>query len=66
VQYGGRTVAGARVAQRSTRSNADGVARIPLDRTGAYYVKFIHMQRLSGDVEANYESRWATLTFAMR
>jgi len=54
------------VAQRSTRSGADGVARIPLDRKGSYYIKFISMRRLTGDADANYESRWATLTFAMR
>ena len=66
VQYGGRTSSGGRVAQRNTRSNADGIARIPLDRPGSYYVKFIHLQRLTGDAEANYESRWTTLTFAMK
>ncbi|MEP7381672.1 MAG: DUF4198 domain-containing protein [Gemmatimonadota bacterium] len=66
VQYGGRTPANGRVAQRSVRSSAAGVARIPLDRTGTYYVKFIDMRRLANDTEANYESRWATLTFAVR
>ncbi len=66
VQYGGRTASGGRVAQRNTRSDASGVATIPLDRAGTYYVKFIHMQRLTGDAEANYESRWSTLTFAMK
>lgn len=66
VQYGGRTASEGRVAQKSVRSNADGIARIPLDRTGSYYVKFINMRRLTGDAEANYESRWATLTFAVR
>ncbi|MBK6306644.1 MAG: hypothetical protein IPF47_13365 [Gemmatimonadetes bacterium] len=54
------------MAQRTTRSNAQGIARIPLDRVGTYYVKFIDMQRLKGDAEANYESKWATLTFAVR
>lgn len=66
VQYGGRTPTEERVAQRSTRSSASGVVRIPLDRAGTYYVKFIEMRRLTNDAEANYESRWATLTFAMR
>jgi uncharacterized GH25 family protein len=66
VQYGGRTAAEGRVAQRNVRSDAQGVARIPLDRTGTYYIKFIHMQRLTGDAEANYESRWSTLTFGMK
>jgi len=66
IQYGGRTPREGRVAQRSTRSDAQGVARIPLDRVGTYYVKFIDMRRVSGDAEANYESKWATLTFAVR
>ncbi len=34
VQYGGRTPSEARVTQRSVRSAANGVARIPLDRVG--------------------------------
>ncbi len=66
VQFGGRTPAEGRVPQRDTRSDARGVARIPLDRRGSYFVKFIEMRRLTGDAEANYESRWATLTFAVR
>lgn len=66
VLYGGRTLAGGRIAQRSTRSNAEGVARIPLGRRGTWYVKFIHMARLEGDAEADYESKWATMTFEVR
>jgi uncharacterized GH25 family protein len=66
VVYGGRTPAGGRIPQRSVRSNADGVARIPLARSGTWYVKFINMTRLEGDSEADYESKWATLTFEMR
>jgi uncharacterized GH25 family protein len=66
VQYGGRTGSEARVAQQSVRSNGNGVVRIPLRHQGAYYIKFIQMQRRNGDAQANYESRWATLTFAIR
>lgn len=66
VQYGGRTASDGRVAQRNTRSDANGVASIPLDRSGTYFVKFIQMRRLTGDAEANYESRWSTLTFGVR
>ncbi|MCC6930691.1 MAG: DUF4198 domain-containing protein [Gemmatimonadaceae bacterium] len=66
VQYGGRTPDEQRVKQRDVRSDAQGIARIPLDRAGTYYVKFIDMRRLTGDAEANYESKWATLTFAMK
>ena len=66
VQYGGRTAGDGRVAQLNTRTDASGIARIPLNRTGSYFIKFIHMRRISGDSMANYESRWTTLTFAMR
>ena len=66
VQYGGRTPGEERVKQRDVRSDAQGVAHIPVDRAGTYYVKFIDMRRLTGDAEANYESKWATLTFAMK
>lgn len=66
VQFGGRTLAGARVAQRGTRSDASGVARIPLAGRGPRYVKFISMVRTTGDSAATHESRWATLTFEVR
>lgn len=66
VLYGGRTTSGARIEQRSTRSDASGVARIPLRRAGIWYVKFINMMPLQGDPAADYESKWATLTFEMQ
>jgi uncharacterized GH25 family protein len=66
VLFGGRTPGGERLAQRSLRSSADGVARIPLSARGTWYVKFINMARLQGDTAADYESKWATLTFQVR
>ncbi len=66
VQYGGLTTSGGRVAQRNIRSDAAGLVRIPLDRTGPYYVKFISMVRLTGDAEANHASKWGSLTFAVK
>ena len=66
VLFGGRTPSGARIAQRSVRSDADGVARVPLRVRGTWYVKFINMARLEGDSAADYESKWATLTFQVR
>ena len=65
VLFGGRTLAGERIAQRSARSDSSGVVRVPLRTRGVWYVKFIHMARLSGDT-ANYESKWASLTFELR
>jgi hypothetical protein len=63
---GGRTADGSRIAQRGVRTDADGVARIALRSAGVWYVKFIHMARAAGDTTIDYESKWATLTFAVR
>ena len=55
------------LAQRSTRTDADGVAQVTLDAAGRWYVKFIHMVRATepgGGLD--YESKWATLTFETR
>jgi uncharacterized GH25 family protein len=66
VLYGGRTSTGARIAQRNVRSDAEGIARVPLRTRGTWYVKFINMARLEGDTAVDYESKWATLTFQVR
>jgi hypothetical protein len=65
VLYGGRTATGRRIVQRSTRSDSNGIARIPLRVNGTWYVKFIHMTRLQNDT-VDYESKWASLTFQIR
>lgn len=56
---------GGDVAQRSTRTDADGVAQVTLDAAGRWYVKFIHMVRAT-QPGLDYESKWATLTFETR
>lgn len=61
----GRDLSGGRIEQRTTRSGADGTAHIPLTTAGDWYIKFIHMARVSADT-VDYESKWATLTFAVR
>jgi hypothetical protein len=63
---GGRTVRGARIAQRAVRTDAEGVARVVLRPAGVWYVKFIHMERATADTTIDYESKWATLTFQVR
>jgi len=66
VQAGGRTSAGRRIAQRTVRTDSAGIARVRLDARGTWYVKFIHMRPIlaaDGD-SVDYESKWATLTFA--
>ena len=65
VQFGGRTATDGRIEQRSVRTDSAGVARIPLRQAGSWYVKFIRMSRVQGD-SVDYESKWATLTFAVR
>ena len=66
VQYGGRTANGGRIEMRATRSNAEGIGEIRIGGPGTWYVKFINMTRLTGDPEADYNSKWASLTFAVR
>lgn len=51
--------------ERSTRSDADGVATITIRSAGKWYVKFINMTP-SPDEDVDYESKWATLTFEVK
>ena len=66
VQAGGRTTSGHRIAQREVRTDSTGIARFRMDTRGTWYVKFISMRPVpaSGADSVNYESKWATLTFA--
>jgi len=54
-----------RLPQRSTRSDANGIARIRITSRGRWYVKFISMREVA-EAEIDYESEWATLTFGVR
>ena len=65
VQFGGLTADDKGIEQKDVRSDAQGVASIPLRVAGTWYVKFINMTKLKGD-SADYESKWATLTFQVR
>lgn len=65
VRAGGRTAGGIPVPEYQTRSDADGIAAIPLVERGIWYVKFIHMERATNEPDLDYESKWATLTFAL-
>ena len=58
--------AGGHVESVTTRTNADGVATIPLSRTGRWYVRTIHMVETTDEADVDYESNWATLTFQVR
>ena len=49
----------------SARTNSSGIATIPLSTNGKWYIKFIYMSP-SQEPGFNYESKWATLTFAIK
>jgi hypothetical protein len=65
VLFGGTTADEAAIEPKSARSNAEGVATIPLSAAGIWYIKFINMARVRGD-SVDYESKWASLTFQVR
>lgn len=68
VLSGGRNKSGAVIPEQSVRTDSAGVARIPLRASGTWYIKFISMRRIdpaAGD-SVDFESKWATLTFAVR
>ncbi len=65
VLSGGRTRTGVRIQVRELRTNADGVAALPLTARGRWYLKFVRMVPVS-DEGVDYESKWATLTFEVR
>ena len=65
VLMGGKASSRGTVRERLVRTDADGVARLALSAPGEWYVKFIRMVRVAED-SVDYESKWATLTFAMR
>ena len=68
VLAGGRTASGARIKEQSVRTDATGQAAIRIATPGVWYVKFIRMARVPAAAHdsVDYESKWATLTFAVR
>lgn len=49
----------------SARTDRDGRAELALDRGGAWLVKAVHMVRSSAPERAEWQSRWASLTFEL-
>jgi uncharacterized GH25 family protein len=66
VMAGGHSATGVTIPEEVVRTDAEGVARIPLRLAGVWYVKFIQMRRAAAGDSVDYESKWATLTFALR
>jgi uncharacterized GH25 family protein len=52
-------------AEKSVRSDAQGIIKIKLNDAGKWYAKFINMVEVD-DPKLNYESKWATLTFEIK
>jgi len=53
------------IPEQVLRSDGDGVVTARLDRSGKWFIKFVHMVR-SQRAGVDYESDWATLTFELR
>jgi hypothetical protein len=54
------------IAERTGRTDGSGKIRFTIDRPGRWYVKFINMVKPESNPDIDYESKWATLTFAVR
>ncbi|MEM9169316.1 MAG: DUF4198 domain-containing protein [Pseudomonadota bacterium] len=50
---------------QTLRTDDDGRAVFQVSAPGVWFVTLIHMETLSNDPEADYESNWATVTFAV-
>ena len=67
VLAGGHSASGEKFPEVRMRTDSQGVARLALRRTGVWYVKFVNMREVAaGSDSVNYESKWATLSFALR
>jgi len=53
-----------RLAQQRLTTDAEGVARVSLASEGVWYVKLVHMEVVA-EPDVDYESRWATISFAV-
>lgn len=51
--------------EMSARADAEGEARFTLHSAGTWYIKFINMQKVDAE-GIDYESKWATLSFAIQ
>jgi hypothetical protein len=76
VLFEGKPLAGARVfalrrqgdkthTQKATTS-AEGLATVKLDAAGPWLIRLVHLRRAVKDADADWESFWAALTFALK
>jgi uncharacterized GH25 family protein len=66
VLAGGVAADGAHIAETAVRTDPQGLATVRLPKAGAWYVKFIHMVKATGEPTIDYRSKWATITFGVR
>jgi hypothetical protein len=64
VLAGGRSKSGGPIAEQHLRVDGSGTVPIVLRAAGTWYLKFIHMSRVT-EPGVDYVSQWATLTFAV-
>ena len=50
--------------QIARRTDSEGRVAFPLAASGPWLIKAVHMVRLESDSRAQWESVWASLTFA--
>lgn len=63
--FHGHDSAGNHINSYQLRTDQDGRAGFLLNNKAAWYISLIHMQKIT-DPEADYESNWATVTFAVK
>ncbi len=65
VMTGYENAGGKMVKGKNVRTDKNGIAKIKIDASGAWYVRFIQMAKTT-EPKLDYESKWATLTFAVK
>ena len=67
VLSGGHSAAGDKFEELRSSTDSAGIARFTPRKAGVWYVKFVNMRPVRVGVDSvDYESKWATLTFAVR
>jgi uncharacterized GH25 family protein len=51
---------------QSTTTSAEGLATFKLNASGPWLIRLVHMRRAVKDADADWESFWAALTFALK
>ena len=57
---------GDKTTTQEARTNEDGQVYIPLNESGLWLIRLVHMQRCSGVPDIDWESFWAAYSFEMK